>query len=121
MDENQNRKFHISMRTFIMVTVLAVAFLAIAGISIGVMIFVNKSSEETLLAQTEQQAGKLADQVALHHFRIQSSENTLDANINESAFLAGGRNSDDWALSEELFESPFSPRRSSMAERKSRP
>ena len=79
------------MRTFIMVTVLAVAFLAIAGISIGVMIFVNKSSEETLLAQTEQQAGKLADQVALHHFRIQSSENTLDANINESAFLAGGR------------------------------
>ena len=91
MDENQNRKFHISMRTFIIVTVLAVAFLAIAGISIGVMIFVNKSSEETLLAQTEQQAGKLADQVALHHFRIQSSENTLDANINESAFLAGGR------------------------------
>ena len=70
---------------------VAALFLAIAGISIGVMIFVNKSSEETLLAQTEQQAGKLADQVALHHFRIQSSENTLDANINESAFLAGGR------------------------------
>ncbi len=79
------------MRTFLLVTVLSVSFLAIAGICLGTMYFVGKSSEEELLDRTEQQAANLADQVALHRFRIQSPENTLDATINESAFLAGGR------------------------------
>ena len=91
MKEKKREKLHISMRNFIVITVLLGIALILSGVSLGIIYFAGQSASQNLLDQTEQQAEQLADQSARHHFQLESSENTLDAKISEIAFLAGGR------------------------------
>ncbi len=91
MEEKKKRKHHMSMRTFLLITILSLVLIVMAGVSTGVIYFAGQTASNSLLDQTEQQAERLADQIALHHFQIQSPQNTLDADLSETAFLAGGR------------------------------
>ena len=91
MEEKKEKKLHISMRTFLMITMLGVILLVAVGTAVGILYFTRKNSSDRLLDTTEEQAERLADQIALHRFRIESPENTLAADIDETAFLAGGR------------------------------
>ena len=91
MEEKKKKKHHMSMRTFLLIAISSLVLIVVAGISTGVIYFSGQTAANSLLDQTEEQAERLADQIALHHFRIQSSQNTLDADLSETAFLAGGR------------------------------
>lgn len=91
MEEKKEKKLHISMRTFLMITMLGVILLVAVGTAAGILYFTKKNASDRLLDTTEEQAERLADQIALHRFRIESPENTLAADIDETAFLAGGR------------------------------
>ena len=91
MEEKKKEKLHISMSTFLVITVFSVILLVAAGTAIGILLFSERTASDSLLDKTEEQAERLADQIALHHFRIESAENTLAADIDETAFLAGGR------------------------------
>ena len=91
MEEKEKKKHHMSMRTFLLITILSLVLLVMAGVSLGVIYFAGQTASNSLLDQTQDQAERLADQIALHHFQIQSSQNTLDADLSETAFLAGGR------------------------------
>ncbi len=79
------------MRTFLIVSELLLTVLVITGVAIGIIYFTGRVSSQNLLDETEKQAERLADQIALHHFQLQSEKNTLDADISETAFLAQGR------------------------------
>ena len=87
----KNRKLHISMRTFILITVLLLIVGIMAAVSYGIIYLDGRNASSSLLDQTEEQAERLADRIALQHFRLLSSQNTLDSDLDETAFLAGGR------------------------------
>ncbi len=74
-----------------MITVFLVILLVTAGTAIGIIVFSGQTARDKLLDETEEHAERLADQIALHRFRIESPENTLAADLDETAFLAGGR------------------------------
>ena len=87
----KNRKLHISMRTFILITVLLLIVGIMAAVSYGIIYLDGRNASSSLLDQTEEQAERLADRISLQHFRLLSSQNTLDSDLDETAFLAGGR------------------------------
>ena len=91
MKKQKSGKFHISMRTFILITVLLLMVVIMASVGYGIIYFDGRNASESLLEQTEEQADRLADRIALHHFRLLSPQNTLDSDLDETAFLAGGR------------------------------
>ena len=79
------------MRTFILITVLLLIVGIMAAVSYGIIYLDGRNASSSLLDQTEEQAERLADRIALQHFRLLSSQNTLDSDLDETAFLAGGR------------------------------
>ena len=91
MKEKKREKLHISMRTFILITVLLLIVGIMAAVSYGIIYLDGRNASSSLLDQTEEQAERLADRIALQHFRLLSSQNTLDSDLDETAFLAGGR------------------------------
>ena len=91
MKEKKQGKFHISMQTFLVFTGILMIIVILTGTSIGIIFSAGKTASDMLLDKTKEQAERLADQIELHHFRIESSQNTLSADIDETAFLAGGR------------------------------
>ncbi len=91
MDKKKSGKFHISMRTFILITVSLILLAAMAVVGYGIIYLDGKNAAESLLDQTEEQADRLADRISQQHFRLSSTQNTLNSDIDETAFLAGGR------------------------------
>ena len=91
MKEKKQGKFHISMQTFLVFSGIFLILLILAATSVGIIYSAGKTASDMLLDKTGEQAERLADQIELHHFRIESSQNTLSADIDETAFLAGGR------------------------------
>ena len=91
MKEKKQGKFHISMQTFLVFSGIFMILLILAATSVGIIYSAGKTASDMLLDKTGEQAERLADQIELHHFRIESSQNTLSADIDETAFLAGGR------------------------------
>ncbi|MBR3537855.1 MAG: HAMP domain-containing histidine kinase [Eubacterium sp.] len=91
MNKEKTAKFHISMRTFLRFTILLLVLFAMASVAVGIIYLDGKNASESLLDQTEDTAERLADRIALQHFKLISSQNTLDSDLDETAFLAGGR------------------------------
>ena len=91
MKEKKSRKLHISMRAFLRITILLLLLIAMSAVGIGIIYLDGRNAAESLLEQTEKTAGRLADRISLQHFQLISSQNTLDSDLDETAFLAGGR------------------------------
>ena len=88
----KNRKKHyISIKTFIIVTVSILMMLSSYITFKGIIQVMDRNRIHGLLDETEKRAVRLANDLAHYKLDMKTEDNSLDTDINESAYFSAGR------------------------------